>query len=482
LIRLRAISYILGQFILLLALSMLVPIAVGLAAGDDLGGLIASLVPTAGCGAALFYAGDRPVQDLSAHEGLLLVTTSWVAVCFFGSFPFYWSPWFGTFTDAWFESTSGFSTTGASILRDVEALSASIQFWRCFSHWLGGMGIVMLGIAILPLIGVGGSALYRAQFAKSQADSIRPRVIETARALWRVYLAFTIFMALWLRLAGMSWFDAVCHTFAALGTGGFSTKNASIAAYRSPLIEYSIVVFLLLASINFTLHYRLVETRDWRAFLRDPELRFHLAINAISTLLIASYLWHDPGYGPELGFRRSLFQVVSINTTTGFATDAFEKWHPFAQLLLVALMYVGGNTGSTSGGFKSFRMVLLGRVVYRELVRKVHPRGVVAVRVGGQIIPDTAVHGLLDLIQLALVFNFSACVLMTAAGGDIVTAISGVAATMFGVGPGLGSIGATGNYAHLPALVKWVLTVCMIVGRVEFYTALVVFHPVFWRR
>ena len=187
-IRFRAISYILGQFILLLALSMLAPIAVGLAVGDDLGGLIASLVLTAGCGAAMFYAGDRPSRDLSVREGLLLVTVSWVAVCFFGSFPFYWSPWFGTFTDAWFESTSGFSTTGASILRDVEGLSASIQFWRCFSHWLGGMGIVMLGIAILPLIGVGGSALYRAQFAKSQSDSLRACSKPPARcgvSIWR---------------------------------------------------------------------------------------------------------------------------------------------------------------------------------------------------------------------------------------------------------------------------------------------------------
>jgi trk system potassium uptake protein TrkH len=279
----------------------------------------------------------------------------------------------------------------------------------------------------------------------------------------------------------MNWFDAACHTFAALGTGGFSTKNASIAAYQSPFIEYSIVFFLLLASINFTLHYRLVETGDWRAFFGDPEVRFHLALNAVAALSIAAYLWRDPGYGPELGLRKALFQVVSINSTTGFATDAFEKWPPFPQLLLVALMYVGGNTGSTSGGFKSFRIVLLGRVVYRELIRTFRPRRVVAVRVGGQAVPDTAIHGLLNLIQLALIFNFAACVLMTAAGADIVTAISGVAATMFGVGPGLGSIGATGNYAHVAAPAKWVLTVCMIVGRVEFYTALVVFHPRFWR-
>jgi trk/ktr system potassium uptake protein len=483
LIRYRVIGHVLGQFLVALAASMLIPLGYGLATGSaGLRPLAVAAAVTAAAGAPLLVFLPRPSRELGQREGLLLVVVTWFAAASFGGLPFYLSPHFPTFTDAFFEAASGFTTTGATVLGRVEVLPPALQFWRCFSHWLGGMGIVLLGIAILPLVGHGGMQLYRAEFSGAKSEKLKPRITETALALWKIYLALTVAEFAALKWAGMTGFEAACHTFSTLGTGGFSTRTASIAGFKSPVIEMIIVVFMLLAGMSFIQHYRLwVEWRPGR-FFRDIEIRTYLLIVAVATAVIAPFLiWHS-GYPAGRALRSALFQVSSILTTTGFVTDDFESWHPLPQVVLLALMFVGGCTGSTAGGLKTSRLLLLARVVDREFKRMVERRGVFAVRLGTDVIAEATVQSLLSLVYLAFVVNFAACLLLAAVGVDVLTSISAVAACMFNIGPGLGNVGPLEHYGHLPQLAKWVLSVCMIAGRLEFYTVLVILTPWFWRK
>ncbi|MFQ5877447.1 MAG: TrkH family potassium uptake protein [Acidobacteriota bacterium] len=479
----RAIAYVLGQFLLGLAGTMLIPLAFGLAAGS--GGttpLAAGAAASAGAGAILMALFRRRPRELSRREGLLLVVVTWVGMALFAALPFYLSPHFGSFTDAFFESASGLTTTGATVLEDVEGLPAALQFWRCFTHWLGGMGIVLLGVAILPLVGHGGMHLYRAEFSGARSEKLKPRIAETAIALWRIYFALTAVEYVALRLAGMTPFEALCHTFSTLGTGGFSTRNGSIADFHSPVIEMIVLLFMLLAGVSFVQHYRLWVERRPRSFFRDVEIRYYFLLFAVAGAAVCSLLVWASGYSVLEGARRAFFQVGAILTTTGLVTDDFEIWHPLAQVILLTLMFVGGCTGSTAGGMKMSRILLLGRVVDREFKRMVERRAVFAVRLGGQVIPEATVQSLLSLIYLAFFVNFVSCILLAAVGIDVLTTISAVAASMFNVGPALGAVGPTDSYAQLPALAKWVLTGCMIAGRLEFYTLLILLTPSFWRR
>ena len=482
-IHVRAITYVLGQFLLAFSATMTVPLAYGLAvSGDDPWGLGASLLITALCGGLLFTLSPRPSRELAQREGLLLVVSIWLAVFLFGSLPFYFSPRFSSFTDAFFETVSGFTTTGATILNNVEVLPDSLQLWRCFSHWLGGMGIVLLGIAILPLVGHGGMHLYRAEFSGAKSEKLKPRITETALSLWKLYMAFSAALFLALRWAGMNSFEAACHTFSTLATGGFSTRTASVGGFESPLIEYIIIFFMILAGISFVQHYRLWVERAPRGFFSDVESRYFLLLILLTSVVFAAILAGHSGYAPELAIRRALFQVSAIITGTGFVTDNFELWHPFPQLVLLALMFVGGCTGSTTGGMKVSRILLLASVVDREFKRMVERRGVFRVRLGGDVIPESTIQSLLNLVYLAFVVNFVSCMALAAMGVDVFTSIAAVAASMFNIGPGLGTVGPSENYAHLPALAKWVLSFCMIAGRLEFYTVLVIFTPAFWRK
>ncbi len=478
-----AISYVLGQFVLAFSGTMLIPLVYGLLTGaPDTSTMTWSFVVTLISGGGMLAVTRRPERELSQREGLLLVVAIWSSVSLFGSLPFLFSPHFATFTDAVFEATSGFTTTGATVLANVEVLGPTVQLWRCFSHWLGGMGIVLLGVAILPLVGHGGMHLYRAEFSGASSEKLKPRITETVLSLYKIYLSLSVVLFIALRWAGMDAYEAMCHTFSTLGTGGFSTRSASIAGFGSPLIEYLLVVFMLLAGISFVQHHRLwVERRPGRVF-SDVEIRWYLLLVAGSTLVISAVLILDKGYGLEKAFRSALFQVSSIMTTTGFVTDNFEIWHPLPQLMLLALMFVGGCTGSTAGGLKVSRIVLLARVVDREFKRMVERRGVFAVRLGGDVIPEGTIQSLLNLIYLAFVVNFVSCLLLAAMGVDVLTSIAAVAASMFNIGPGLGGVGPADNYGSLPALAKWVLSACMIAGRLEFYTVLVILTPAFWRK
>ncbi len=481
-IRPLVLLHILGYFLLALAGFMVLSLGFTLWLGGDprLFGYTAAI--TGVTGLIVSVVCPRPSRDLSQREGLLLVCLVWLVIGLFGALPFYLSPHFGSFTDAFFETTSGFTTTGATVLADVEVLPNDLQLWRCMTHWLGGMGIVLLGIAVLPLLGIGGMPLYRAEFSGAKSEKLKPRIAETASALWKIYVALTLAEYVALRWAGMNKFEAVCHSFSTLGTGGFSTRTASIAAFQSPLIEYIVIVFMLLAGMNFTRHYRLwVENRP-RAFFSDVELQFYLCIfTAASGVIFLSLVWQS-GYAPTHALRKSMFQVASILTTTGFVTDNFEVWLPFPQLLLLALMFIGGCAGSTAGGMKSSRVFLLFKIVGREFKRMVERRGVFAVRMGSDVIPEGTIQSLLNLVYLTFVVYFLACLSLAAFGVDVLTSIAAVAASMFNIGPGLGNVGPAEHYGHLSMQVKWILSFCMLAGRLEFYTVLVIVTPAFWRK
>ena len=482
-IRVRAVLHIIGMFVLVLGGTMLFPLAYAvLHEGDNPWPVLYALIATLGSGAALYKGMPKPDSELTVREGVLLVGLIWVSACLFGGLPFFFSPHFGSFTDAIFEAASGFTTTGATILEDVEVLPNGIQLWRCFTHWLGGMGIVLLGVAILPLLGTGGMHMYRAEFSGARSEKLKPRITETALSLYSIYVMLTglEFLALW--WAGMTKFEALCHAFSTLGTGGFSTRTASVAGFESPIIEWIIIVFMVLAGINFTLHYRLWRQRQIRRFAADMEVRAYLGILVAATALAGLTLVFQTGYEPAEALRAAAFQVASIVTTTGFVTYDYELWVPFTQILLLFLMLVGGCTGSTAGGLKVARFLLLRQVVRRQFRRIVEPRGVFAIRMGGQVVPEGTVNVLLNLLYLAFVVFATAAVILAASGVDVMTSIAAVTASMFNIGPGLGDVGPADNYAHFTPLVKWVLAFCMICGRLEFFTALVVFLPSFWRK
>lgn len=482
-IRYGALGFISGQFLLVFALSMLLPIGVGVAFEDTgLPVLAATAVGVTVAGLLLIRFCSRPLTDLNLREGILLVVLLWVGVMGIGSIPFAFDPAFETYADALFESTSGFTTTGATVLPDVEVLPPSIQMWRHFSHWLGGVGIILLAIAILPLLGIGSMALYKAQSGNIKSERIKPRIIETARTLWRLYVAATLVCYIALRLAGMNWFDAICHTFSTLATGGFSTMTASVGAFQSPLVEYVIVVFMVAASLNFTVHYRAAHERSPFTYLRDIEFQVYMASLAVVTFLITVNLMHERAYGFELAFRRALFQVVSLGSTTGFATENYDLWAPFPQMLLLFVGCLGGNTGSTAGGIKSFRVYLILSSLKREFRKIVERRGVFAIRIRGEVVQDIQVQSALNLFALVMLTLVIAAALLAASGLDFYTSISASTACMFSVGPGFGSVGPAENYGHVPDLGKVVLSFCMLAGRLEFFTLLLIFNPAFWRK
>jgi len=474
---------LLGYTTIGISACLIFPLGVALYLGDS-GAyplFFSLLAGTLAGGGAIFLWRPEP-HEITRKEGVLFVVLAWLTAVFIGALPYWFSPNFTGLTDAFFESMSGYTTTGATILTDIEGLPASLLFWRALTHWLGGMGIIVLGIAILPLLGAGGTALYRAEFSGARSEKLKPRIAETAMALWKIYAGFTLAEYVALRFAGMGPFDAVCHSFATMATGGFSTRAASIEAYGSPLIEYIIILFMLIAGINFTLHYRFLVKREIKVFFADSEGRAYLLIGLACTIAVTITLLLTLDRSLADSFRLAAFQVVSIMTTTGFSSTDFELWAPFAQFLLLGLMFVGGCTGSTAGGMKVSRIMLLRQVVAREFRRLTERRGVFSVWKDGRAVQESTISSLLNLVYLALIVNFSACLILTATGVDLLTTVAAVTASMFNIGPGFGDVGATDNYGHLPGLAKWTLSFCMLAGRLEFYTALVIFSRSFWRK
>ena len=474
---------LLGYFSLAMAASMIVPLLLALYFRDNgLVPLLGAIAFSGAIGAILIAAFRGASIEFKHREAILMVVLTWLAAITLGALPFYFSQFFPSFTDSFFESASGFTTTGATILSEIESVAGSLLLWRALTHWLGGMGIILLGIAILPLIGTGGMELYRAEFSGSSSEKLKPRIAETASSLWGIYFALTLACFLLLMAAGMGPFEAICHAFSTMATGGFSTRNVSIESFHSTFVESVIILFMCLAGVNFALQYRLLVERRVRRFLRDRELRVYVAVivTATAAVLISLRLVLDMPF--PTAFRVALFQVVSILTGTGFASADFAQWTPFAQLILLALMFFGGCTGSTAGGLKIARMDMLQQVIRREFKRMVERRGVFAIHVGRKVVSESTIQSLLNLVYLAFLINFGACILLTAFGTDVFTAISAVAASMFNIGPGLGAVGPAENYAAFPALVKWTLALCMIAGRLEFYAFLVLLSRAFWQK
>lgn len=471
------VLHLTATILLGVAVAMLASAAVGAALGDgSWPALLLSAAITAAAGGAGRALTHVP-EDLNHREGFLIVTLAWVAVALFGALPYLVSGAIPSPVAALFESMSGFTTTGASVLTDIEAVAPGILMWRSTTQWLGGMGIIVLGIAVLPYLGVGGMQLFRAEVPGPTPDRLRPRIRETARLLWLVYAGLTIALVLLYLLGGMSLFEAVNHAFTTLPTGGFSTRNASLGAF-SPYIQWVTIVFMFVAGMNFTLHYRAF-ARGFAPYWRDSEWRLFAGIVVVATVLVALAA---PADGVERTVRDAAFQVVSMITTTGFATADYERWSPFAQLVLVLLFFVGGMAGSTSGGPKVIRVLLTMKHSALEIRKHLHPRAIMITKVGGQPIPESVMTNVLAFMLLYAGLFGVGTLLMTTSGLSLASAAGAAATAISNVGPGLDQVGPTDNFGFLPWHGKLVMAFLMLAGRLEIYTVLVLFLPRFWRR
>ncbi|NLK51952.1 MAG: TrkH family potassium uptake protein [Syntrophomonadaceae bacterium] len=414
------------------------------------------------------------------REAFALVTLGWILASAFGSLPYLFSGTIDSLANAYYETMSGFTTTGASILTNVEVIPKSILFWRSLTHWLGGMGIIVLLVALLSQLGVGANQIFRAEVPGTGVEKITPRVAETARILWLTYVIMSLILAVLLWLAGMNLFDSLCHTFATMATGGFSTRNLSVG-YYNPTIQWIITVFMFLAGANFALYFQALRGRTLRGFWKDPEFKLYAAIVLIATLMVAFTIRDLYPFGEPL-IRTSLFQVVSIITTTGYASVDFGVWAPTGQLILLLLMFIGGCSGSTSGSVKVGRLRIILKQAANELKRLIHPGGVFTLRFGDRTITDEVCINVLQFFSLYILIFTGASVLLTSMGIDYLTAFTAVASNLGNVGPGLGTIGPAGNYSALPDAAKWLLSLVMLLGRLEIFTVLVLISPAFWRR
>lgn len=474
------VIHILGLLLVFTAFAMLLPLPFSYFYGDgDHAAFLIGAAVTFAVGFAAYRLAPFD-RDLQPREGFAVVTFGWIALSLFGALPFVLSGAIPSFTDAFFETMSGFTTTGASILTDIEALPHGILFWRSLTHWIGGMGIIVLSLAILPFLGVGGMQLFSAESPGPVVDKLTPRITETAKILWGVYVLLSVAEAALLMLGGMDLFESLCHTFGTMATGGFSTRNASVGAY-SPYIQYVIIVFMILAGTSFALHYRCLRG-DWRAFLRSHEFLFYLSIIGVASVAIGAYTVRHYWGDPELAFRATLFQVVSILTTTGFGSEDYEQWSWTCQFILFTLMFVGGCAGSTGGGMKVYRVHLLLKAVLVEITRLIHPRAVVPVRLGGSPVPREVVANVLGFFVLFILVFVVGVLVMAEMGLDMPTSFGAVAASLGNIGPGLGGVGPTDNYSAIPAAGKWFLSLLMLMGRLEIYTVIVLFAPGTWRR
>ena len=472
---------ILGALLLFLAAALLAPIPFALYFDDGAAGsfLLAALV-AAGCGLLLLRL-RRSSRELSVREGFAVVTFGWVFFALFGALPFLFSGAMASPLDACFETMSGFTTTGATILPAVEVLPQSLLFWRALTHWLGGMGIIVLSLAILPMLGVGGMQLFKAEVPGPTADRLKPRIQDTAKLLWGVYVLLTGAETLLLMVGGMSFFDALCHAFATLATGGFSTRNASVGAYDSAYIDWVVTGFMFLAGVNFSLHYHALRGR-LREYFRNEEFLTYLALTVGVTLVLVAINQGRSYLSLADNLRFSAFQTTSILTTTGFGTANYESWPVLAQYLLVFLMFVGGCAGSTGGGIKVARFLLLFKHAKVQLYRLIHPRAVRLVKLGNTPVDREVMQSILGFFALYMGVFVVASFLMAASGLDLVSSAASVIATLGNIGPGLGSVGPVAHYGHIAPFGKGVLILCMLLGRLELFTVMVLFFPSFWRR
>lgn len=478
---LRNAFRVIGILLMLFSLSMLPPVLVSWLYGDDQHGVfLLAFAVVLGLGLSVWLPNLKQVTVLRPRDGFLITVLVYVVLGLGGALPLYFSGVTATWTEAAFESLSGLTTTGATVLVGLDDLPHSLLYYRQQLQWLGGMGIVILAVAVLPMLGVGGMQLYRAEIPSANKDGkLTPRITETARALWLIYLTLTIACMVGYALAGMSWFDALCHSFSTVAIGGFSTHDLSMGWFNNRAVELIAVVFMLLCAINFALHFIAWQRRSLAHYLGDPELRFFVMTLIAGFVAICFALSYSRSESFLQLWPAALFQTVSIATTTGFTTTTFAAWPSFAPLLLLLLALMGGCAGSTAGGLKSVRILLIVQQSAREIRRLIHPHAVYHIKLGQRVVDERIIHAVWGFVAAFAALFLMMLLALMAQDMDFISSFSAVASTLSNLGPGLGSVSA--NYSETSAVVKWVLCLAMLAGRLEIYTLLVLFSPSFWR-
>ncbi len=478
----KTVLHILGLLMTLNGFFMatLLPVSWVQASGD-FSALLISAAINANLGMIIWYFTRSKKKELSKRDGYLIVTLGWIILGITGSLPFLISGHISSFASAFFETMSGYTTTGASILDDIEALPAGIMLWRSMTQWIGGMGIIVLTVALLPLFGVGGMQLFMAEAPGPSGSKLHPKIGDTAKRLWIIYVLLTIVETILLKVAGMSWLDAVNHSFTTMSTGGFSTKNASVAAFNSPAIEYIITAFMLVGGINFSILYFIFKG-VFAKVIKNEEFKTYIGIIVLFTLLISGTLYFGNHQGLEESFRHTIFQVVTIITTTGFSTANYALWSPFAYMLILFLMFTGGSAGSTAGGVKIVRHLIILKNGYIEFKRLLHPRAVIPVRINDKSVEQSIVYNVLAFFFIYLFIFIMGALVIAMFGHDIVTAAGASIACLGNIGPGIGGVDPSHNFAFFSESSQVFLAFLMLLGRLELFTVLILVTPAFWKK
>jgi trk system potassium uptake protein TrkH len=482
-VKYRIVINIIGFLLILNGLFILTGIGFSIYyQSDDIWALLISGIGTSLFGLILWLATrTSEISELGKREGYLIVSLGWIVMTIFGALPFIFYGAVPSYTDAFFETMSGFTTTGATILTDIEILPPGLLFWRSLTQWLGGMGIIVLSLAILPLLGIGGMQLFTAEVPGVTKDKIHPRVKETAKRLWGIYVILTVAETLLLMVGGLNFYDAINHSFTTMATGGFSTKNASIAYYTSPYVQYIFILFMFFAGMNFTLHYMSFHGK-FSFFKDNTEFKYYLGFTILASLFIMIIHLPHVDFHWEEAIRQSFFHVVSLTTTTGYVTSDFENWAPFSRMIFFALLFVGGCAGSTGGGIKFVRHIVLFKNGWTELKRLIHPRAVIPVKFNGKAVSSEIISNVQAFFIFYILIFVLGSMLLALLGVDFVTSAGATATCLGNIGPGIGTVGPVRNFAHLPVPVKWILSIFMVVGRLELFTVLIIFSPAFWKK
>lgn len=475
-----AIIKILG-YLLMIEAALMVPsliVALFYNQGDEFSFLISiALIGTIGF---IMSKKSNWKGKVKIKEGLAIATFGWILVSFFGSLPFVISGSIPSLVDALFETVSGLTTTGATLITDVEILPKGILFWRSFTHWIGGMGILVFTVAFLPILGMEGFQIFKAESPGPMPDKIVPRIKDTAKILYITYFTMTVLQTILLRLGGMSWFESMVHTFGTVGTGGFSTRNASIGAFNSTYIHIVIAIFMVLSGVNFSLYYSLFKG-NWKEVYKDEELKLYLGIIILAVILITLNINKTIYNNIGLSFKNAFFQVSSIITTTGYATVDFDKWSTFSKTILFLLMFIGGSAGSTAGGLKIIRVLVLIKLIRREVSKILHPRAVIPIKIGDRTLSNETVASIASFFILYIIIFALGTIIISLEGINLESAASSVAATLGDIGPGFGFVGPTQNYSQFSNWGKLLLSFFMLLGRLELFTIIALCIPRNWR-
>lgn len=444
-------------------------------------------------GVLLMFVTKKHQKEIKKRDGYLIVTLGWLVMVFSGMLPYLFTGAIPGFTNAFFESMSGYTTTGATILRDIESLPEGVLFWRSITNWIGGMGFIVLAVAILPLLGIGGMQLFAAEAPGPSADKLHPRITDTAKRLWYIYFGYTVACTLFMNLAGMSFFDAINHGLTSVSTGGFSTKNLSMAYWNNnPIVQYICMIFMFLGGTNFVLSYYAFKGKFLNV-IRDHEFRFYFLLICVVSIIagliilfradVAMSAYHPMVFGEtESSFRHALFQVISVVTTTGFVSADFSSWTPFLTIVFFGLMFVGGSAGSTSGGVKIVRHLLMIKNGILEFKRALHPNAIIPVRYNGRTIQEPIIYNILGFFIIYMLMFIIGSLVLGMLGLDFESAVSGAASALGNLGPALGVLNPLASFDVLPELGKWWCAFLMLLGRLELFTVLILFTPYFWKR